>query len=508
VPPEPPPVIDDEPEPTTADIEAELAAEAAQLAAMQKAARKKKLTIYAAAAVVLIVLAAGIGAMWLRQAAKQPAPQQAAAAAVSDRPTAAQPKTVHLAPFVVDGTDPALMDRANAIRLGAAAILRSFPELRVAETPSADAATFSARLRMGAAGAELVPVSGAKTGAAVPVLDVASGIRSLVEFVTTEVKAQPRTYASADALNAFGTALLARDHDDNAGADTALRAAMQADPAFLPAQLVAMEFFALNGNEQDAIAAAKQVVALDPANLDAARKVARASLIVGDLQQAFALYQLVLDRAPADAEALNHVARYAASVGDAAKFNATLGRLRNVPARQVVAHAPDLLAAAGRLSVAVDRYYDVAPEQRNSPALSLKIGRLSVLRHSMPLADDELKKLAQSDPLYGYHMLKAYMAAENRDRAGAAKELEMALAASLPGDESWTASAEIHAILNDTPGALASLEKAAQRKEPTAAYVLANPLFRYLENEPRFMKLREQLTAQQAEIRTALAQVK
>jgi tRNA A-37 threonylcarbamoyl transferase component Bud32 len=507
VPPEPPPVIDDEPEPTTADIEAELAAEAAQLAAMQLAARKKKLTMYAAAAVVLVVLAAGIGAMWSRQADKQPAPQQAAAAVVSDRPTAAQPKTVHLAPFVVDGTDPVLMDRANAIRLGTAAILRSFPELRVAETPSADAATFSARLRMGAAGAELVPVSGAKTGAAVPALDVASGIRSLVEFVTTEVKAQPRTYASADALNAFGTALLARDHDDNAGTDAALRAAMQADPAFLPAQLLAMEFFALNGKEEDAIAAAKQVVVLDPANLDAARKVARASLILGDLQQAFALYQLVLDRAPADAEALNHVARYAASAGETAKFNATLGRLQKVPARQVAAYAPDLLASAGRLSVAVDRYYDVAPEQR-SPALSLKIGRLSVLRHSMPLADDELKKLAQSDPLYGYHLLKAYMAAESRDRAGATKELEIALAAALPGDESWTAAAEIHAILNDTPGALASLEKAAQRKEPTAAYVLANPLFRYLESEPRFVKLREQLTAQQAEIRIALAQVK
>jgi len=503
---QPSPVIT-EPEPTTADIEAELAAAAAELAVLQKAAQKKKLTMFAIAASVVILIGAGIGVMWMRRGKSEPV-QQAAAPAAPSRPTAAQPRTVHLAALTVEGTDPVLAERAHAIRLGANAILRTFPELRVSEAPAADAATFTARLRSSATGAELLPAFGKKAGAPMAVTDVASGIRSLVAYVTTEVKAQPRTYASADALNSFGAALIARDNDDVVAADTALRAAMQADPAFLPAQLVAMEFFALSGKDQDAIAAAKQVVTLDPTNLDAARKVARASLIVGDLQQAFALYQLVLDRAPADAETLNHVARYAAAAGDSAKFNQTIGRLRRVPAKQIGAHAPDLLATAGRLSVAVDRYYDLAPEQRSSPALSLKIGRLSVLRHSMPLAEDELKKLGQSDPLYGYHMLKAYMAAENRDRAEATKELDIALAAALPGDDSWTAAAEVHAILNDTAGVLTALEKAAQRKEPTAAYVLANPLFKYLENDPRFGKLREQLTAQQGEIRTALAQIR
>jgi hypothetical protein len=55
---------------------------------------------------------------------------------------------------------------------------------------------------------------------------------------------------------------------------------------------------------------------------------------------------------------------------------------------------------------------------------------------------------------------------------------------------------------------LESLEKAAARKEPTAAYVLAHPLFRYLDSDPRFQKVRETLTAQQAEIRGALAQLR
>ena len=244
---------------------------------------------------------------------------------------------------------------------------------------------------------------------------------------------------------------------------------------------------------------------LDPANLDAARKVARASLITGDLQQAFALYDLILDRQPADAEALNHVARYSIAAGDTARFNTTLARMRRLPPVHVQAHAPDTLAYAGRLGVAVDRYYDLGV---NSPSLSLKIGRFSVLRHSLPLAEIELNKLAQSDPLYGYHMLKAYMAAETQKSDEAGKELEMALAAAAPGDDSWTCAAEVHAILADTNGVIASLEKAAQRKEPTSAYIAANPLFKYLENDPRYATLRETFAAQQGEIRTALAQIK
>jgi hypothetical protein len=130
-----------------------------------------------------------------------------------------------------------------------------------------------------------------------------------------------------------------------------------------------------------------------------------------------------------------------------------------------------------------------------------------VLRHTLILADEELKKLADSDPLYGYRMLKAYVAAENGNAAEAKKELAAALTASEPGDESWTCAAEVHAILNDTGAVLSSLEKAAERKEPSAAYVMANPLFRYLASEPRFEKLRADLTGQQEEIRRALAAV-
>jgi len=57
----------------------------------------------------------------------------------------------------------------------------------------------------------------------------------------------------------------------------------------------------------------------------------------------------------------------------------------------------------------------------------------------------------------------------------------------------------------DARGALESLEKAAARKEPTAAYVLNNPLFRFLASEPRYQKVRDAFTAEQYEVRTALS---
>ncbi|HEX8407637.1 MAG TPA: hypothetical protein VF883_02150, partial [Thermoanaerobaculia bacterium] len=180
---------------------------------------------------------------------------------------------------------------------------------------------------------------------------------------------------------------------------------------------------------------------------------------------------------------------------------------KKVPALEVTVHEPDLLASAGRLGMAAERYYDLTESGGGNATLALKIGRLYVLRHTPALAEEELQRLAKNDPLYGYPMLKAYIAAENRNAAEARKELQSALAAADPGDDSYTAAAEVHAILNDTSAVLASLERAAQRKEPTSAYVLANPLFRYLESEPRFQKLRADLTAQQDEVRRALAVV-
>ncbi|HVG22516.1 MAG TPA: protein kinase, partial [Thermoanaerobaculia bacterium] len=509
------------PEPEAPDGETEMTplpsstasqeAEAAALAEVEAIAAKAKarsgiFAVTAIAAVLLMIAGIVLGVMWVRGGGRDAVPVAAKSAAPpGDRATLEHPRNVYVAPFVVD--DPALAGRANAIRLGATEILRSFSELRVVERMEADTATVSARVRSGAAGPELVATSGTRSAQPVPLVDNASGIRAVVAQAIAEANAQPRQFAAAAALNAFADALVAQSAKDTPRADASLRAAIASDPNFLAAQMLAMQFYADTGKQDEALAAAKQVALLDGRNVEAARRVARSSLVRGDLQQAFTFYDLVLDREPNDAEALNLVARYALSANDQTKFNATLVRLERVPALQVQAHKPDLIAAAGRLGVAADRYYDVASNGGGNAALALKTGRLYVLRHTMTLAQEELKKLAVSDPLYGYHLLKSYIEAENGNAAAARKELGEALRVAEPGDESWTSAAEVHAILNDTNGVLSSLEKAVQRKEPSAAYVLANPLFHYLASEPRFQKVKADFAAQQDEVRRALAAV-
>ena len=77
-----------------------------------------------------------------------------------------------------------------------------------------------------------------------------------------------------------------------------------------------------------------------------------------------------------------------------------------------------------------------------------------------------------------------------------------------PRKSTWPATIEAMTTSGASGGVLTALEKAAQRKEPSAAYVMAHPLFRYLANDPRFLALKVKLTAQQAEIRTALASMR
>lgn len=468
--------------------------------------RRSRLVLPAIVASMMLALLT-VGVVWLRRDPPPPQVTTPNRAAEPERATAANPRSVYIAEFVLEGTEPALTERATAIRLGAIEVLRTYSELRVVETASREAITVGARVRTGPAGPELIATTNGREHASVTSLDSASGIHEVVGRTIQEARATPRKSAPADTVNAFADAVVAGTLNDSVRKDASLRKAITSDPGFLPAQFMAMQFFADAGRGEEAIAAAKQVAALDPANLDAARRVARAALASGDLLEAFTYYDRVLDRDPADAEALNLVGRFALSINDSALFAATLARLKRVPPFQVVVHEPDLLMVAGRFGVAADQYFEETNAGRGNAALSLKMGRLSVLRHTVVLADEELKKLGQTDPLYGRPMLEAYVSAEKRDSVRAKSELAKALTASSAGDDSWTCAAEIHAILNDTPAVLAALEKAAQRKEPTAAYVLANPIFRYLESEARFLKLRSQLQAQQDEVRRALAAV-
>jgi tetratricopeptide (TPR) repeat protein len=377
--------------------------------------------------------------------------------------------------------------------------------VRVIDAPSAAAVTYSAAIHPNSP-PQIVPTSGAKNGPAAPVPDSASGIVALSQWIAAQAHVQVRS-ATPGALNAFADALAARANNDNAKTESSLKAAVAADPSFLPAQLVAMDFFASRGNDNEALAAAKQVLALAPAHVDAARRVARGSLAGGDVPSALTAYGAVLKSNPNDAEALNAVGRYAFSAGDAERFGTAVSRLSKLTAGDTVIHEPDLLLAAGKYGEAVEKYYDIEVKTPNNPALSLKIGRISVLRHTPEIAKLELEKLEKSDPAYGAPLLKAYMAAEQKSKGDVDAELKTALKGSKPGDDYWTSVAEIRAMLGDAHGTVEALKRAVDRREPTITYVLSDPMFSFIASEGSYQQVRASLTAEQQEIRAALAQI-
>ena len=483
------------------EAEAEKAAQAAAAQATA-AAKKRAITITAGAAAILIAIVGLAAVYFVRSRAPK---HDVVKAAVPVTAAAPQQAVVMVAPISVEGSDPTLAERANAIRLATIDILRSVPNVRVSEIEGTGVTRYAAVLRTGAAGPEMVNSAAAAAPVSVP--DAASGIRAAVGWIGTQVRVPMRGVSqSPDALNSYAAAITALASKDDSRAETALRTAITADPNFLPAQLLAVKFFRSAGKQADALAAAKQVMALDPSNVDAARNVARLTLAAGDVQSSFSAYNAILKRDAQDVEALTIFGRYAASVGDEARFKAVLGRLKNVPPLFVPLHDPDLAVAAGGMQAAIDRYYDIESNIPNNPALSLKIGRISVLRQSLPIAELELKRLQQSDPTYGYHLLKAYMAAHDKSRPEVEAELKLAGEASTPGDDYWTSAAEVYSLLGETTTVLAALQKAAARKEPTTSYILSNPLFGYLRSDAAFQQIRTELARQRDEVRAAFAQ--
>jgi len=488
--------------------EAARVAAAAEAEANARLKRTKKRKLFASiAAAAIIVLGGALGFRWWRSRNHDEAPVVVKKSGPAPA-TAATPRKIVIEPFRVDPADPLLQQRGDAIRLAAMEILRSFPEVRVVDSKGVDIAAYTAKLTGGAAAPQIVPVTDSKKpaeGQAAPLIDASSGIQSLVSWIAGDLKIPDRRAASADAYNAFAEAVVANAANDDAKTDAALRNAIKADPRLLPAQLLAFRFFDAKGKDADAVAAAKQIIALDPTNLDASRRVARASLATGDLPSAFTSYAAVLQHDRSDADALNTIGHYALSAGDNDRFTAALKRLGSSDAGAV--HAPDALVASGRIDTAADKYYEEEQRMPRNSSLALKIGRVAVLRHSTEIADVELKKLEQSDPNYGAHLLKAYIAAQSGNKAAAASELKAAEPASRPGDDYWTSVADIAAMNGDARGVNDALDRAVARKEPTASYVLANPLFGFLQSDARFLKIRQKLAEQQSEIRAALAGV-
>ena len=203
---------------------------------------------------------------------RTPAPVQTTASALVPQSQHAAPQLAKILinPITVEGTDPLLADRANAIRLGATEILRNTAGIQLTDSTGPDVMPFGATLRTSTAGPEMLPQ--APAGAvAVPVPDAASGIRAVLDWVAAQAHvAVTGLSQSPEALNQYAAAVTTTATDP-AKADVSLKASLTADPGFLPAQLLAMRYFTMRGDAATALAAAKQIMALDPSNLDAAR---------------------------------------------------------------------------------------------------------------------------------------------------------------------------------------------------------------------------------------------
>jgi predicted Zn-dependent protease len=454
--------------------------------------------LYVAAGVLL--LGGGIGGIIVSRHAETPK-----VVAAAPKPATPAVHQIVVDNFSVEGAEPVLLERAAAIRLAVIELLKNTPDVKVLDQTSVDAITCSAAIHPNSP-PQFVPAAGAKVGPAAALADNASGIVALTQWIASQVHVQIQSGAPA-ALDAFADALAAHANNDDAKAETALRAAVTADPNFLSAQLLAMNFFASRGNDKDALAAAKQVLALAPSNVDAARRVARGSLASGDVPSALTAYGAVLKHASGDAEALNVIGKYAYSANDAPHFDAAVKALDRVSLGDSAIHAPDLLLAAGKYEDALQKYYDIEVNTPNNPALALKIGRIAVLSHTPDIGKLELDKLQRNDPNYGHHLLQAYVAAGQNARGEAEAQLKEALKGEHPGDDYWTSAAEVYAMMGDAKNVIASLQRAGDRHEPTISYILADPLFSFLASDAKYQAVRSALTDRQNQLRAALAQI-
>ncbi|HEY5609597.1 MAG TPA: hypothetical protein VIL97_00205, partial [Thermoanaerobaculia bacterium] len=310
------------------------------------------------------------------------------------------------------------------------------------------------------------------------------------------------------AVTHYVDALDASQQPDGAGGPNAVEAiklSLAADTGFLPSQLLGLELFEASNDRAAAITSAAKILELDSKRTDIARKLWRWQLESGNPAGAIAATRIILANNPSDEEALATIGRYALGANDAVLFNKVVTKLRRMGRDDL--HEADLLFAAGRIEPAASKYYELVGGDPQNAALALKTGRISVLRRAVSLAELELKKLETLDPAFGYHLLKAYVAAEGRDRGSAEAELKIAESAAPFGASFYTEAAEVYAVLGDPQKLMENLQKAVARGEPTQTHILSSPLFKFLEDEDdgTFQSMKSAIQDQRRAVAASLA---
>jgi hypothetical protein len=471
-----------------------------------------KVVYAAAAAIILIVAAAGFfGSRTLRQdrsAAVAAAESERQAREAALAAAAKEPRVLVFAPFAAPDGDARAVEQASMLGGGARALLAAHPALRFAPAGNV---VLGGEVRAGEGGLEVVPSiagpSGRKEGPAMPFTEAADAAAHLAAWYASALQQplRPEAPQSPESWRAFvRAAALSRNAAPakQKEAESLLRQLTAAEPRFVPLQLLAAEFHGARREFPLALAAARNAAAAEPREPARLHLVASLEARTGETAAAAATFARLLEIDPGDAAALEALGRYALAAGEREMFGRLLERAR--AAGSGALHPPDVLAAAARVDQATRAYFDIEVDEPENAALAYKIGRLSVIRRSLAIADLELGKLEKSGSTASAHLLRAYIAAEKGDRKTAAAELQSARAIAAWNDEVETASADVAAILNQPREAVAALRRAAERGEPTYGYLLASPLFEFLASESGYAPVRKEIEARRRALAAAL----
>ncbi|MBI2215455.1 MAG: protein kinase [Acidobacteria bacterium] len=410
--------------------------------------------------------------------------------------------------------DPKLVALANGIGAMTASIVRLDSSLTFVDAAAPTSRVLGAVVRKGDDGLVLVPtlVEGSTLTEGDPIAlpakvkDYYEPALALAHWMASTLGKDLATVVStnAGATKAYIDAVAQQRAGDDKKATASAKKAVAADAKYLRAHELLYAAYLRSGNRDDAFKSAATIASLDPANLEIRKELARWEAERGNAPKAISYLAALLSAKGDDPEVLTLVGDYALAVADEGKFQTVVARLASVRASNPRLHEPDITLARGRVDASVKAYYKTQETQQDNPWLSLKIGRLAVIRRSDSIIELEQARQQRLNDPYTLPMLSAFIAAGKGDAATADAEIAKAESAVTRADDHYTLVAEVNVLLNRQKQVLAALETAVAHSEPSLTYIVSSPLFGYLGTDPRFTKLKRVIREKSAGLSAAL----
>jgi tetratricopeptide (TPR) repeat protein len=409
-------------------------------------------------------------------------------------------------------TDVELETTASEIRAGVEVLLGLDRSLTLVPSAVEDARTIRGRLTRTAAGIVLTPgiTDGTTSSESEPIaVTGASGaalsyVRQVCAMLGRDLSFLPgddptiTSYLDARALERRG---------DLTGALTAINRVTAVQSDFVPGLRLQMRVLLALDQDDQAAETARRVAILDPRDAEIRKRLAEWEFERGNPGRGLVWLGALIEIEPNNIDALTRLGQYAAAVGDEERFNAAFARLKPLPNEHPRLSAGDIILARGRLDAAAKKYYEDLDTQPDNSMLSLKIGRVAVLRRSDTIIQSEIERLERLQAPFELAMMQAYVAANRGNVESAGLALRRAEETASPLDSVHTASAEVYLLLNRQQQVLESLEKAVARSEPTHDYILSNPIFGYLGEDPKFKRVLQKIGEQKESITAALGNI-